>query len=158
MKIGLALGSNLGDRRQHLRRAKEFLVGLSVAGRHLASPVYETEPVGCPAGSAKFLNAVIEIEYPGTTRELFERVRAYEWAAGRQRSARNAPRAIDIDLLYGAEVNDPDLVVPHPRLTQRRFVLQPLAAIRPELVIAGRTVRQWLAALPAEAGEVTVLP
>jgi 2-amino-4-hydroxy-6-hydroxymethyldihydropteridine diphosphokinase len=159
MKVGLALGSNLGDRLQHLQQAKAYLLGLSREGWHLQSPLYETEPVGCPPNSPTFLNAVLEIEYKGAPRTLLKKVVAYEQAHGRDRSLpKNAARTIDIDILYFGEkeVLERDLVIPHPRMAERRFVLLPLSTIRPELIVkgTGKTVTMLRRELPAREGEV----
>ncbi len=159
MKVGLALGSNLGDRLRHLQQAKAYLLSLSTEQWHLASPLYETEPVGCPSASPKFLNAVLEIEYEGAPKTLLKKILAYERAHGRNRSAeKNAARTIDIDILYFGEreVLEKDLVIPHPRMAERRFVLLPLSTIRPDMIVkgTGRTVRMLLRELPAKEGEV----
>jgi len=159
MKVGLALGSNLGDRSQHLQQAKRYLLSLSTEQWHLTSPLYETEPVNCVPGAPKFLNAVLEIEYEGAPKTLLKKVLAYEKAHGRDRSAgKNAPRTIDIDILYFGEreVLEKDLVIPHPRMARRRFVLLPLSTIRPDMILkgAGKTVRMLLRELPAKEGEV----
>jgi 2-amino-4-hydroxy-6-hydroxymethyldihydropteridine diphosphokinase len=159
MKVGLGLGSNLGDRLRHLQHAKAYLLSLSTEQWHLASPLYETEPVGCPSGSPKFLNVLLEIEYEGAPKILLKKILAYERAHGRNRSAgKNSARTIDIDILYfGAkEVMETDLVIPHPRMAERRFVLLPLSTIRPDLIVkgTGKTVRMLLRELPAREGEV----
>ena len=159
MKVGFGLGSNLGDRLQHLQQAKSYLLSLSQESWHLASPLYETEPVGCPPNSPKFLNAVLEIEFSGAPRTLLKKVLAYERAHGRDRSLpQNAARPIDIDLLYFGEkeILEKDLVVPHPRMATRRFVLLPLSTIRPDMIVkgTGKTVRMLLRELPARDGEV----
>jgi 2-amino-4-hydroxy-6-hydroxymethyldihydropteridine diphosphokinase len=153
LKAGIALGSNLGNRELHLRRGLAFLQGLSSSGYFAQSSVLETEPVGCPAGSGAFLNAAAEIEYAGTPRQLFDQLKAFERAEGRAAATiLNAPRPLDLDLLYFGDevVNEGDLVVPHPRMTQRRFVLGPLAEIVPGLVLPGqtRTVRELAETLP----------
>jgi len=159
MKVGLALGSNVGDRLQQLQHAKNYLLSLSPERWHVASPLYETEPVGCPPGSEKFLNAVLEIEFTGAPRTLLKKVLAYEVAHGRDRVAgQNAPRTIDLDMLYFGEkeILEKDLVVPHPRLAERRFVLVPLSVIRPDMIVkgTGKTVRMLLRELPGRGGEV----
>ena len=159
MKVGLSLGSNVGDRLPHLQQAKCYLLSLSMEQWHRASPLYETAPVGCPAGSALFLNAVLEIEFNGAPRTLLAKLLAYEKAHGRDRSSGpNAPRTIDLDLLYFGEreILEKDLVVPHPRLAARRFVLVPLSTIRSEMIVkgTGKTVRMLLRELPARAGDV----
>jgi len=159
MKVGFGLGSNLGDRLQHLQQAKAYLLSLSQEGWHIMSPVYETEPVGCPPNSPKFLNAVLEIEFGGAPKTLLNKIVAYEVAHGRDRDLpKNAARSIDIDLLYFGEkeILEKDLVVPHPRMAERRFVLLPLSTIRPDLIVkgTGKTVRMLLRELPTRDGEI----
>jgi 2-amino-4-hydroxy-6-hydroxymethyldihydropteridine diphosphokinase len=130
----IGLGSNLGDRRAYL---KDGVEGLRAAGDVVAvSPLYETEPVGGPAGQGPYLNVVVELATSDPPRRLLERCRALEEAAGRVRSERWGPRTLDADVLLveGSEVHEPDLTVPHPRLWERRFVLQPLADLAPDLV------------------------
>jgi 2-amino-4-hydroxy-6-hydroxymethyldihydropteridine diphosphokinase len=134
----VGLGSNLGDRRALLQAAVE---GLAEAGDVVAvSPLYETEPVGGPAGQGPYLNAVVELTTEDSPRRLLARCRALEEAAGRVRAERWGPRTLDADVLYveGCEVDEPDLVVPHPRLWERRFVLAPLADLAPDLVPPSR--------------------
>jgi 2-amino-4-hydroxy-6-hydroxymethyldihydropteridine diphosphokinase len=152
--VGLALGSNLGDRWSHLRAARDFLANLHEGtGDAVISPVYDTEPVDCPPGSAPFLNAVMEIVTSLDPEELLARADRFERRLGRNATReRHAPRSIDIDLLYVGDrtICNATCEVPHPRLTRRRFVLQPLAEIRPDLVLPGQTrsVAELLAALP----------
>jgi 2-amino-4-hydroxy-6-hydroxymethyldihydropteridine diphosphokinase len=134
----IGLGSNLGDRRALLRAAVE---GLEAAGDVVGvSPLYETEPVGGPEGQGPYLNAVVELSTGDTPRELLERCRALEAAAGRVRTVHWGPRTLDADVLWvqGCEVDEPDLTVPHPRLWERRFVVQPLADLAPDLVTAAQ--------------------
>ncbi len=142
-RAGIALGSNLGDRLQNLRAALDELRAIATPGEPvLTAPVYQTAPHLCPPGSPDFLNTVIEIAFEGGPLELLEKTQSIELKLGRIRSAeRNAPRAIDIDLLYhGGEVLHHDsLILPHPRIAARRFVLQPLADIRPDLILTGHT-------------------
>lgn len=162
MKVGLGLGSNLGERLPHLQQAKAYLLSLSQEGWHVASPLYETEPVGCPPNSPRFLNAVLEIEFGGAPKTLLNKIAAYEVAHGRDRNLpKNAARPIDIDILYFGEkeIMEKDLVVPHPRMAERRFVLLPLSTIRPELPIGGtrKTVRMLLRDLPATNGQVRLV-
>jgi len=159
VKVGIGLGSNVENRLLHLQRAKRYLLSLSPEQWHHASPLYETEPVDCPPGAAKFLNAVLEIEFTGAPRTLLKKLLAYEKAHGRDRSAGlNAPRMIDLDILYFGEreVLEKDLVIPHPRLAQRRFVLVPLSTICPDMIVkgTGKTVRMLLRELPAKEGDV----
>ncbi len=136
----IALGSNLGDRLVHLQQAREALRALALPENFLYSCIYQTEPVLCPDGSPDFFNAVVSLNYAGTADELHQQTRAIESTMGRSASTqRNAPRVIDLDLLlFGEEmIATPDLTIPHPRLHQRRFVLQPLCEIDPKLVIPG---------------------
>jgi 2-amino-4-hydroxy-6-hydroxymethyldihydropteridine diphosphokinase len=138
----LGLGSNLGDRWQFLRDGVAALPDVVAV-----SPVYETDPVGGPEGQGAYLNLVVELDTERTPRELLEAAHAVEAAAHRVRRERWGPRTLDVDvLLVGDQVlNDPDLVIPHPRLWERPFVLVPLADLAPELVgdrvIAGEGVR-----------------
>ena len=127
----VALGSNLGDRWAHLRAAVAGLPGVVAV-----SDVYETEPVGGPAGQDLYLNAVVELETDLSPRALLDLARGLEAAAGRVRAARWGPRTLDVDILLvgDLEVDDPDLVVPHPRLWERSFVLIPLHDLAPEVV------------------------
>ncbi len=130
----LSLGSNLGDRIAWLRLGVEVV---SDDDPVRVSPVYETEPVGGP-DQGPFLNVVVELDTDATPRELLERCRSAERAAGRVRTVRYGPRTLDADVLLVGDltVSERDLVVPHPRLTERRFVLQPLADLAPDLVDA----------------------
>src|SRR5207249_10455179 len=127
MRIGIALGSNLGDRLANLRAARKAIVDLTVAnGSILVSRVYESEAVDCEPGAGKFLNAVLEIEYDGDPSKLLEQLIRIEESLGRKRDhARNVSRKIDIDLLYADElvINNERLELPHPRLHLRKFVL-----------------------------------
>jgi 2-amino-4-hydroxy-6-hydroxymethyldihydropteridine diphosphokinase len=142
----IGLGSNLGDREKNVRRA------LALIQRDLgpvrSSTLYETDPVGV-TDQPKFINGVAELETEKPPRELLDRLLAIERELGRDRSSerRWGPRVIDLDvLLYGDEVIDePGLTVPHPRLGERRFVLEPLHELAPHLVLPdGRRVRDLL--------------
>ena len=160
----LGLGSNLGDRAAHLQFAVEGLAGR--AGRVVAiSPVYETEPVGGPPQPG-YLNAVVAVETALSARELLTLAKALEAEAGREPpepGTRWGPRPLDIDvLMVGDErIDEPDLVVPHPRIHQRAFVLAPLADVAPEFVVASsagwqgvrRSPLQLRLAARGEAGE-----
>ena len=142
MRVGIALGSNLGDRLANLRVARQAIVDLIGAKSQLISPVYETEPVNCEEGAGRFLNAVIETEYDGDPTELLEELIRVEESLGRDRDhAQNVSRKIDIDLLYAEDLNvqNERLQLPHPRLHLRKFVLQPLANIRPDLILPNQT-------------------
>lgn len=155
MRAGIALGSNLGDRMAELRAGRGFLRGLHRGeGDVLVSAVYETEPVDCAPGTPAFLNAVVEIETSIEPERLLPLIRGHEETRGRRGGGPpNAPRTLDLDLLYAddLQLQGKDLVLPHPRMAERRFVLQPLADIRPDLVLPGHRepVAQLLASLPA---------
>jgi 2-amino-4-hydroxy-6-hydroxymethyldihydropteridine diphosphokinase len=147
----VALGSNLGDREANLRRALAALRASRGVGQVEASPVYETEPVGPPQGP--YLNAVARVTTTLSARALLERLLAIEQAAGRERGTeRNAPRTLDLDLLFHGDrvIDEPGLRVPHPRLHERAFVLVPLADLAPELVHPERG--ETVAALLARVG------
>ena len=155
MEAGLSLGSNLGDRLAHLRAARQALLARPDVRLVAQAPVYETEPVGVKPEYAHlaFLNTVLIVETGLDARGLLARVAAIERDLGRVRGPdRFAPREIDIDVLYaGAQVTETeDLTLPHPRWARRRFVVQPLADVRPDLLLpgAGARVREVLAALP----------
>jgi 2-amino-4-hydroxy-6-hydroxymethyldihydropteridine diphosphokinase len=137
---GIALGSNLGDRGRHIRLGFDFLRSLSHSGHFLTSPVYLTEPVDCPPGSPPFLNAVAEIATNLSAEELLSQLQAYELFLGRPEVRPvNSPRPLDLDILYyGTEtIRTSTLTVPHPRIAERLFVLEPLAAIRSDLRLPG---------------------
>src|ERR1700687_1399889 len=107
MRIGIALGSNLGDRLANLRYARQGIVDLTAAKDSiLVSPMYETERIGCEPGANKFLNAVLEIEYDGDPTDLLQELIRIEELLGRDRDhARNVSRKIDIDLLYADDLS-----------------------------------------------------
>ena len=154
MRAGIALGSNLGNRLANLSAARARLGELpKIEPSILASAVYETEPIDCEPTAPKFFNAVMEIGYHGEPAELLRDLRAIETALGRPLGhARNASRLLDLDLLYFGDVasTTPELELPHPRMQTRRFVLEPLAEIRPELVLPAqqKTVADLLAEFP----------
>ena len=128
----LGLGSNLGERARYLSDAIGSLGAAVVA----VSGVYETDPVGGPAGQGAYLNLVVQLETDLEPKELLGICQRLESAAERVRVERWGPRTLDVDVLWidGYESDDPELTVPHPRMNQRRFVLAPLAELAPELV------------------------
>lgn len=155
METGLSLGSNLGDRLANLKAARERVAALPGTKLVAQAPVYETEPVGVKPEyrQLKFLNTVLVFETASQVHEWFDSLRAIETELGRERGLdRYAPRRIDIDLLYFGDtrVESGGIVIPHRHWKERRFVAQPLADVRPDLVLPGepRTVRQVLDALP----------
>lgn len=142
METGFCLGSNMGGRLRLLSQAKTLIL-LEPNVRFVdQSPVYETEPVGVkPEFKAmKFLNAVLIVESPYTAEEWLAKIKKIETTLQRVCTEdRNAPRPIDVDILFcGSQIVDSDLLkVPHARWAERRFVVQPLADVRPELVLPG---------------------
>lgn len=152
----LALGSNLGDRQVALAGARQALGSVPGIRLAAASPLYETEPVGGPAGQGPYLNAVLRVETDLAPRALLRRCLEVEACFGRRRRERWGARTLDVDLLlFGDEVrSEPDLELPHPRLHLRRFVLAPLRDLAPELVhpVLGRTVRELIDDLPSPGG------
>ncbi len=149
MRAYVGLGSNLGDREATIRQAVELLgdrPGIDVAA---VSTLRETDPVGYE-DQPRFLNGVAALDVDVTARALLDELLAVERELGRDRSqeARWGPRKIDLDLLlYGDDtVEEPGLVVPHPRLAERPFVLEPLHELEPDLTLPdGRRVRELVA-------------
>jgi 2-amino-4-hydroxy-6-hydroxymethyldihydropteridine diphosphokinase len=138
----VALGSNLGDRERHLCAGFAALRALRGVRDVVASRVYETDPVG-PGDQRPYLNAVARLRTQLAPRTLLEHLLAIERSEGRERGAvRNAPRTLDLDLLLHGECeqSEPGLVVPHPRIAQRPFVLEPLCDLAPDLVLPGARV------------------
>jgi 2-amino-4-hydroxy-6-hydroxymethyldihydropteridine diphosphokinase len=145
----IALGSNVGDREANLRDAVKHLEMDEIHVRRRSS-LYETAPQEL-LDQAWFLNAVVEVETSLLPMQLLARVREIERKMGRQRVTPKGPRNIDIDVLYyGRSVIDTvELQVPHPRMAQRRFVLEPLSEIAPDFrhPLTGKTANEMLAAL-----------
>ena len=147
----IALGANLGDRAASLHRALELLKqspGIEVI---LQSSFIENPAVGGPANSPAFLNGAAEIRTTLSARALLDRLLDVEKQLGRVRSQKWSPRTIDLDLLlYGSQIiNEPGLTVPHPLMHQRRFVLEPLSEIAPNVVhpVFNRTITDLLKSL-----------
>ena len=158
MKVYLGLGSNIGDRLQYLIQAIAKMNESEISVQRISS-YWETEPVGY-ADQPWFLNAVVEATTVLKPALLLTKLKQIEFELGRKQTVRNGPREIDIDiLLYGdAQLQSATLTVPHSRLHQRRFVLEPLVELAPEVQhpILGKSMRELLDALkaeePAEAG------
>ena len=147
--VYLALGSNLGDRRANLSAARDHLASVDLTITR-ASAIYETEPRDL-VQQPWFLNQVIEAETSLFPRQLLARAQKIERDMGRKRTQPKGPRVIDIDiLLFGeAVIHTPDLEIPHPRMLERRFVLDPLAELAPDLrhPVTGRSMREALGAV-----------
>ena len=144
MEIGLSLGANLGNRLLQLQTAKKRIIALKGVSFVAQSPVYETEPVGVSPDDCKlyFLNAVIIVATALPIPELIARFQSVERGLGRKSARKsNAPRLIDIDIIYAgnSRIELENVTVPHPRWFKRRFVVQPLSDVRPDMVIPGQT-------------------
>ena len=155
IEAGLSLGANLNDRLATLRAARAAIAAIPEVSVLASAPLYETDPVGVPEefSNLPFYNTVLIVGTSLDAHRLFSEFHKIELALGRKRSLRpNLPRTIDVDVIYydGQTIRSGGLVVPHPRWTKRRFVLQPLADVRGYLVLPGhdRRVRDILAALP----------
>ena len=136
----LALGSNLGDRLEHLQRAVDAVATTEGVGLVAVSRVYETAPVGGPDQDS-YLNAVVAIDTGLSPHELLSLAQSLEQDAARVRVERWGPRTLDVDILLfdDARVDDADLTIPHPRMWERGFVLAPLRDVAPDLVAADAT-------------------
>ncbi|GAT33983.1 2-amino-4-hydroxy-6-hydroxymethyldihydropteridine diphosphokinase [Terrimicrobium sacchariphilum] len=150
MRAGIALGSNIEPRLLYLQAARRELLNLHVGSDPvIGSRVYETAPVDCSAEAEPFLNAALEISTSLSPMELLTRLLEIETDLGRPNNhPRNSPRTIDLDLLYcdGMTLEDSRLILPHPRISERAFVLLPLADIRPRMLLPGqnRSIAQLL--------------
>ena len=152
MRGYLSLGSNLGDRIKHLKTALEKLrhrgVGITAVSR-----VYETRAVEVDGPQQHYYNLAVAVEYEGTPRELLGICRGIEDDLGRERPYRHAPRTIDIDILMLDEVrvSAPDLVIPHPAMERRAFVIFPLSEIAPGVVLpSGKGIIEVKNSLPQD--------
>lgn len=139
-RVVVALGSNLGDRRAHLRAAVDALAPVA------SSQVWETEPVGGPEGQGAFLNMVVVVHTPLGPSDFLRLCQRIEADAGRERTVHWGPRTLDVDIVFFDDlvIDTPDLIVPHPRAFERRFVLEPLAEVDPE-----RCPADWRTRAPA---------
>lgn len=151
MLTAIALGSNQGDLLAQFQKAADLLRPFHKGGSgdFLKSSIYRTSPVLCPPGSPDFYNAVVALNWERSLRDLLFLTQDIEYFFGRVvKVERNAPRPMDLDILMAGDcvVHERDLIVPHPRMAERRFVLKPLADILPEAVVpgTGETVRQLL--------------
>lgn len=153
--VHIALGSNLGDRRALLTAALDALRANPAVRVLAVSTFIETAPVGGPPGQGAYLNGAVAIETDLAPAALLAELKAIERSLGRRDGPRWGPRPVDLDILFYADtiLDTPDLVIPHPRLRERRFVLKPLAEIAPDLrdPVTGRTVRRLLEDLEGDA-------
>lgn len=152
--VYIGLGANLGDARTVLAAAYAELQQLPETRRHRCSPWFRTAPID--SSGPDYLNAVACFDTTLSPQAVLEALQRIELAHGRERPYRNAPRTLDLDvLLYGdRSIATPTLTVPHPRMHERAFVLQPLAALAPEVVIPGRGPVSAL--LPSVAAQAIV--
>lgn len=163
MIYGIALGSNLGDRTDNLRSALK-LIHESVPGAVIrAACIYETLPVDCARGTQAFLNTAIELEADIQPHDLHTKLKSIESQLGRPTlHERNSPRTIDLDILHAGPltIEDETLTVPHPRLHQRRLLLQPMADLNPSLQLPNqaKTIAELLAALEDDPNTVKAFP
>jgi 2-amino-4-hydroxy-6-hydroxymethyldihydropteridine diphosphokinase len=150
MRAFIGLGSNVGRRREHITRAIGLLKDLPKVEVLRRAAWYETEPVGVEE-QRWFINTAVEVETDLTPRELLGHLKEIERTVGRQERGRFGPREVDLDLLlYGGLIlEEEDLILPHPELHRRRFALEPLCELAPELVHPrlGRPLREILADL-----------
>jgi 2-amino-4-hydroxy-6-hydroxymethyldihydropteridine diphosphokinase len=144
-QVFIGLGANLGDRKTALREALSAIGQVSGTRLLRVSPLYGSAPVD--AGGPDYLNAVAEIATTLSPLALLEALQTVEQAAGRERPYRNAPRTLDLDILWfgGQTLDTPQLTVPHPRMAERAFVLRPLADLAP-----GRVDAAWLQAVASQ--------
>lgn len=157
MRVGIALGSNVGLRFENLRAARTAILAIpGISEPLLSSHVYETEPVGTDPEAGPFLNAVVEAGYTGHPIALLEALQAVENQMGRpSKRPRNSPRTIDLDILYAGNLvlRNEEIIIPHPRIQLRRFVLQPMSDICPDLILPGfhRSISELLSTLEESA-------
>ena len=157
-RVFIGVGSNEGDRLQHLSNAIQALAGLRGARVAQMAMMVESDPVGGPP-QGPYLNTVVELKTSLAPRALLDHLQAIERRLGRRPSAQRwAPRPIDLDLLLYDDLvlEEPGLCVPHPRMHERRFVLQPLCQLAPDLVHP--VLRQPVAALLAQTVQQRTVP
>lgn len=146
----IGVGSNLGEREKHIRHARDFLTSIRGVRFLATSSIRETDPVGGPP-QGKYLNAVWQIETELSPDQLLTHLLEIEKQLGRERQGRNFQRTVDLDILfYGQKIiNKPNLIVPHPRLQERLFVLEPMVELMPDWVhpVLKKTMKELLKAI-----------
>jgi 2-amino-4-hydroxy-6-hydroxymethyldihydropteridine diphosphokinase len=157
VKAVIGIGANLGDRHQNLRTAVKAIDAHPKIKVLAASRLFESEPIGGPA-QGDYLNGVILIETDLPAPDLLKFLQEQEIEAGRVRNEHWGPRPLDLDIVdvAGLELADPDLTIPHPRVSEREFVLRPLADIDPNWMIHGIAASTRLAELEKETARPTV--
>ena len=135
----ISIGSNLGERRNNLQGAVDSLSDTPEVWVTAVSPVYETTPVDSPEDARDYLNAVVMLDTTLSARTLLERALAIESAYDRERTEKNSPRTLDVDLVVVGDrrANDDDLILPHPRASERAFVLVPWLDVEPDADFPG---------------------
>ena len=164
-EVAISLGSNLGDRLDNLVRAKHALQSDASTEGWAQSGVFKTAPVDCPTNAPEFYNAVVKFDFHGTPEDLLDLCQKIEREAGRdlelKKLIHNAPRVVDLDILYYGEkkVSTERLIIPHQRMHERRFVLEPLAVISPDVILPGKakTVSELLNVLSSEEPPLTLV-
>jgi len=148
VRVALSMGSNIGDREQHLALAVGCCNSETNFNVRAVSRVAETTPVGGPP-QPDYLNLVLVADTSLPPLDVLGLARSCETAAGRLRAERWGPRTLDVDVLAydGLEQADPELILPHPRAVERAFVMLPWSEIDPEFVVTGRTVEEWASGL-----------
>lgn len=160
MEIGFSLGSNLDNRKRMLMQAKNLLLSAPRTTFAAQSPIYETTPVDVKPEyqDMAYLNSIVIVESELPLESWLSYIGKIEFSLGRERNEtdRNAPRPIDVDIIYAGDqiVDGGGLVVPHPRWAERRFVVQPLNDVRPDMVLpeASKSVSDILNTLPPDDG------
>ncbi len=162
MEIAIGLGSNMGNRLDNLRRARHLLSRQPGFRLTETAPVYETSPVDVPPEfkAYLFLNSAVLLESDADAGRILKMTQSVEKLIGRNRSRlrNNAPRLIDVDIIYAGDIriDSPELCIPHPRWMQRNFVVRPLADLRPNLVIKGE--KRTLSMLSSALGDDGIRP